>query len=58
VSALPAQVVRAGVALGLAASAYVILVVLVDLLREQPGRSARRAPRAQPRLAVPKGKPR
>jgi hypothetical protein len=58
VSALPALPVRAGVALALAASGYAILVVAADLLRGHPGHPARRAPRARPRLAVPKGKPR
>jgi ABC-type uncharacterized transport system permease subunit len=58
VSPLPASTVRAGVALALATSAYAILVVVADLLRGEPGRTVRRAPRAQPKLAVPKGKPR
>jgi hypothetical protein len=57
VSTLPAGVVRAGVALALAASIYAIAVVVIDLLRERPGPRGR-VGRAQPRLAVPKGKPR
>jgi hypothetical protein len=56
VSSLPAQPVRAGVAIALAASAYAIVVVLGDLLREEPRRRRRQAPHPQPRLAVPKGK--
>jgi hypothetical protein len=58
VSTLPADVVRAGVAVALAASAFAIVVVVSDLLREEPRRRRRRAPRPQPRLAVPKGRSR
>ena len=58
VSAQPASIVRAGVSIALGASAFAIVVVLADLVRAEPDRRRRRAPRGQPRLAVPKGKPR
>jgi hypothetical protein len=58
VSSLPAQAVRAGVATALAAGAYVVLVVLADLLREEPPRRGRAGSRPPARLAIPKGRPR
>jgi hypothetical protein len=58
VSTQPAPMVRAGVSIALGASAFAIVVVLADLVRADPGARRRRAPGGQPRLAVPKGKPR
>ena len=60
VSSLPAQIARAGVATTLAAAAYAVAVVLADLMRDEPVRlhRPRPRPRLQPRLAIPKGKPR
>ena len=58
VSSLPAQSVRAGVATVLAGGIYVVLLVVADLLRAEPGRRGRAESRPQARLAIPKGKPR
>jgi hypothetical protein len=60
VSSLPAQAVRAGVATALAAGAYVVLVVVADLLRDEPEPPQRGRAGSRPHawLAIPKGKPR
>jgi hypothetical protein len=58
VSALSGPVVRAAVAAAIAAGTYAIVVVLADLLRGEQARQHRPKSRAQPRFAIPRGKPR
>jgi hypothetical protein len=59
VSSFPAQLVRAGIVAVLATGGYAVVVVLSDLLHDEPGGRRRKSDaRPQPRLAIPKGKPR
>jgi hypothetical protein len=58
ISWLPAQVVRAGVALALATGGLVLVVALAELWRGTPHEGRRRLPRPQPRMAIPKGRAR
>jgi hypothetical protein len=56
VSALPAEIVRGGVALALAAGALALVVALVEFWRGDPDDGHRPRPRPQPQMAIPKGK--
>ena len=58
VSALSGPLVRVAVAAAIAAGTYAVIVVLADLLRGEQARQRRSKPRAQPRFAIPRGKPR
>jgi cell division protein FtsW (lipid II flippase) len=56
VSTLPAAIVRAGVALALAAGALALVVSLVEFWRGEPEEGRRPSPRPQRQMAIPRGK--
>jgi hypothetical protein len=58
VSSLPAQIVRAGVALALASGGFVLVVALVELWRRTPHEPPRPSPRPRPQMAIPRGRAR
>jgi hypothetical protein len=58
VSSLPAEIVRAVVALALAAGGFVLVVALVELWRGTPNEWRRPSPRPRPQMAIPRGRAR
>jgi hypothetical protein len=58
VSALPAQIVRGGVALALAAGALALLVALLEFWRGEPEEGHPPKPRPRPQMAIPRGRAR
>jgi hypothetical protein len=58
ISSLPAQVVRAGVALALASGAFVLVLALFELWRGTPEERRRPHPRPRPQMAIPRGRTR